>query len=76
LFTKQVSLFVEKPQKLPLTSLQTPREWKNRTRLEKLYAFDEAIPPEGEFSTKSRTAIDTVQSRKNWSTLMTSENQL
>ena len=53
-----------RPQKLPLTSLQAPREWKNRTLLEKLYAFDEAIPPEGEFSTKSGTAIDTVQSVK------------
>ena len=64
LFAQQFSLFVEKPQKLSLTSLQTPREWKNRTLLEKLYAFDEAIPPEGEFSTESRTAIDTVQSVK------------
>ena len=26
LFTRQFSLLVEKPQKLPLTSLQTPRE--------------------------------------------------
>ena len=25
-FTQQFSLFVEKPQRLPLTSLQTPRE--------------------------------------------------
>ncbi len=64
MFTRQVSLSVEKLQKLPLTSLQTPREWKNRTLLEKLYAFDEVIPPEGEFSTKSRTAIDDMQSVK------------
>ena len=64
LFTQQISLFVEKLQKLPLTSLQTPQEWKNRTLLEKLYTFDEVIPPEDEFSTKSRTAIDTMQSVK------------
>ncbi len=57
-------LSVEKLQKLPLTSLQTPREWKNRTLLEKFYTFDEVIPPEGELSTKSRTAIDTMQSVK------------
>jgi hypothetical protein len=54
----------EKLQKLPLTSLQTPRWWKNRTLLEELYTFDEVIPPEDELSTKSRTAIDTMQSVK------------
>ncbi len=64
LFTRQFPVSVEKPQKLPLTSLQAPREWKNRTLLEKLYTFDEAIPPEDEFSTKSRTAIDNNQSVK------------
>ena len=64
MFTQQFPLSVEKHQKLPLTSLQTPREWKNRTLLEKLYTFDEVIPPEDEFSTKSRTAIDTMQSVK------------
>ena len=64
MFAQQFSLSVEKPQKLPLTSLQAPREQKNRTLLEKLYAFDEVIPPEDEFSTKSGTAIDTMQSVK------------
>jgi len=64
MFTRQFPMFVEKLQKLPLTSLQTPREWKNRTLLEKLYTFDEVIPPEDEFSTKSRTAIDDMQSVK------------
>ena len=64
LFTQQIPLFVDKLQKLPLTSLQTPQEWKNRTQLEKLYTFDEVIPLEGEVSTKSRTAIDTMQSVK------------
>ncbi len=64
MFTRRFPMSVEKPQKLPLTSLQTPREWKNRTLLEKLYTFDEVIPPEGEFSTKSGTAIDTMQSVK------------
>ena len=33
-------------QKLPLTSLQTLREYQNRLLLEKLYTIDEAIPPE------------------------------
>ena len=55
---------VEKLQKLPLASLQAPREQKNRTLLEKLYTFDEAIPPEDEVSTTSRTAIDDMQSVK------------
>ncbi len=64
LFTRQFPMLVEKLQKLPLTSLQTPREWKNRTLLEKLYTSDEVIPPEDEFSTKSRTAIDNMQSVK------------
>ena len=64
LFTRQFPMFVEKLQKLPLTSLQAPREWKNRTLLEKLYPSDVAIPLEDEFSTKSGTAIDTMQSVK------------
>ena len=64
LFARQFPVFVEKLQKLPLTSLQTPREWKNRTQLEKFYTFDVAIPLEDEFSTKSRTAIDYMQSVK------------
>ena len=64
LFTRHFLVFVEKPQKLPLTSLQTPQEWKNRTLLEKFYSFDVAIPPEDEFSTTSGTAIDYMQSVK------------
>jgi len=63
-FTQHFLVFVEKLQKLSLTSLQTPREWKNRTQLEKFYTFDVAIPLEDEFSTKSRTAIDYMQSVK------------
>ena len=31
-----------------LIGLQSPREWKNRTLLEKFYPFDEVIPPEVE----------------------------
>ena len=46
LFTQQFLVFVEKPQQLSLRSLQTPREWKNRTRLEKFYTSDVAIPLE------------------------------
>ena len=38
--------------KLPLTSLQAPREWKNRTLLEKFYTSDEAIPLEDESTKK------------------------
>ena len=64
LFTQQVPMFVDRLQKLPLTSLQAPREWRNRTQLEKFSTFDEAIPPEDEFSQKSRTAIDNMQSVK------------
>ena len=45
-------VFVEKPQELPLTSLQPPREWKNRTQLEKFYTSDEAIPLEVESTKK------------------------
>ncbi len=46
MFTQQFPVSVEKLQKLQLTSLQPPREWKNRTRLEKFYPIDEVIPPE------------------------------
>ena len=63
-FTRQFPVSVDRLQKLPLTSLQAPREQKKRTLLEKLYAFDVAIPLEDGFSTTSRTAIDDVQSVK------------
>ena len=35
--------------KLVLTRLQSPREWKNRTRLDEHYFFYYPIPPEDEF---------------------------
>ncbi len=46
LFTRQFLVFVDKPQKLSLTSLQTPQEWKNRTLLDEGSTSDEVIPPE------------------------------
>ena len=52
MFTQQIPTFVEKLQKLPLTSLQPPREWKNRTQLEKICTSDVAIPPEVESTKK------------------------
>ncbi len=52
LFTQHFPVSVEKLQKLPLASLQTPREQKNRTQLEKFYTFDVAIPPEDESTKK------------------------
>ncbi len=52
MFTQQFPVFVEKLQKLPLTSLQPPREWKNRTQLEKFYTSDEVIPLEVESTKK------------------------
>ena len=45
-FTRHFSLFVEKPQKLPLTSLQTLWEYQNRLLLEEFYTIDEVISPE------------------------------
>ncbi len=47
-------------QKLPLAGLQTPREWKNRTQLEKFYPFDEVIPPEDDFWKKSMYSCEQV----------------
>ena len=52
MFTQQFLVFVGKLQKLPPTSLQTPREWKNRTQLEKLFTSDVAIPLEDESTKK------------------------
>jgi hypothetical protein len=46
MFTQQFPMFVEKLQKLQLTSLQPPREWKNRTLLDEGFTSDEVIPPE------------------------------
>ena len=40
---------IEKPRKLSPTSLQTRREWRNRTQLEEFYTFDGVIPLEVEF---------------------------
>ena len=39
LFTQQFPVFVDRLQKLSLTSLQAPRGWKNRTLLEEFYTF-------------------------------------
>ncbi len=33
--------------------LRSPREWKNRTRLEKIYTIDEVISPEDDFWKKN-----------------------
>ena len=39
--------------KLVLTRLQSPREWKNRTRLDEHYSFYCLIPPEVDFWKKN-----------------------
>ena len=41
-----------------LMSLQTLWEWKNRVLLEEHSIFNEAIPPEDEFGTNRRRALD------------------
>ncbi len=46
MFTQQFLVFVDKLQKLPFTSLQTPQEQKNRTLLDEGFTYDEVIPPE------------------------------
>ncbi len=38
-----------KPGTFILTRLQSPREWKNRTRLDEYYFFYYLIPPEDDF---------------------------
>ncbi len=44
--------------KFALMSLQTLWEWKNRVLLEEYSIFNEAIPPEDEFGTNRRRALD------------------
>ncbi len=39
-------LLIDEPQKLTLTSLQPPQEWKNRTRLDEHYFFYYRVPLE------------------------------
>ena len=39
--------------KFILTRLQSPREWKNRTRLDEYYFFYYPIPPEDDFLKKN-----------------------
>ena len=42
-----------KPGKFVLIGLQSPREWKNRTRLDEHYFFYYLIPPEDDFWKKN-----------------------
>ncbi len=54
----EILLVIDPSQKLPLTRLQTLWEWRNRVLLEEHYVFNEAIPPEEEFGTNRRRALD------------------
>ena len=54
----EILLVIDPSQKLPLTRLQTLWEWRNRVLLERHYVFNEAIPPEEEFGTNRRRALD------------------
>ena len=41
-----------------LTGLRSPREWKNRTRLDEHYSFYCLIPPEVEFWKKNMQSVE------------------
>jgi hypothetical protein len=56
-FTQQILLVVDELQKLPLTSLQTPRGWKNRTPLDEGYTSNVAIPLEVESEKKTVVSL-------------------
>ena len=58
MFTQQILLVVDELQKLPLTSLQTPRGWKNRTPLDEGYTSDVAIPLEVESEKKTVVSLN------------------
>ena len=54
----EILLIIDKLQKLDSRRLQTLWEWKNRVLLEECYIFYVAIPPEEEFGTNRRHALD------------------
>ncbi len=47
--SRRALLETVKPGKFILIRLQSPREWKNRTRLDEYYFFYYLIPPEDDF---------------------------
>ncbi len=46
-----------------LTRLRSPREWKNRTRLDEYYSFYYLIPPEEDFWKKNSGCVKVSQVR-------------
>ena len=63
-FTTEILLVIDELQKLPLTRLQTPSEWKNRVLLEEDYTSDLVIPPEDESEKKIGSQVNSSHGRK------------